>query len=81
MKESEEIKELLIEIRDGQQEYLTAYREVTRRSLELQQQAVMRQEQIGKLYRRVILTAAIVVIFTVIIIIYLLSTLRQSSLL
>jgi hypothetical protein len=76
MNDSEEIKDLLIEIRDVQREHLTAYREVTQRSLELQQQAVIRQEQIGKLYQRVIMTAAILVGFIVIVIIYLLSKFR-----
>ena len=76
MKDSEEIKDLLTEIRDVQREHLSAYREVTQRSLELQEQAVIRQEQIGKLYRRVIMTAAILVGFIVIVIIYLLSKFR-----
>ena len=45
---------LLEEIRDAQREHLAEYRSVTRQSLDLQKQAVMRQEQLGTMYRRVI---------------------------
>lgn len=74
MQESDEIKELLIEIRDVQREQLTEYRKVTQRSLELQQQAVTRQEQIGRLYRRVVVAAAILVVGLVILLIYLMGS-------
>ena len=47
-------RKLLEEIRDAQREHLSEYRSVTRQSLDLQKQAVMRQEQLGGLYRRVI---------------------------
>ena len=47
-------RKLLEEIRDAQREHLAEYRSVTRQSLDLQKQAVMRQEQLGGLYRRVI---------------------------
>ena len=76
MQESGEIKELLIEIRDVQREHLAEYRKVTQRSLDLQQQAVTRQQQLGSLYRRVVLACAILVIFVVVIIIYLMGRLR-----
>jgi hypothetical protein len=59
MGETDEIKALLAEIRDTQREYLAEYREVTRRSLELQQQAVKRQEQLGRLYRRVVVAGGV----------------------
>ena len=76
MRESDEIKGLLTELRDVQREHLAEYRKVTQRSLELQQQAVTRQEQLGNLYRRVLAAGAILVIFIVIIIVYLLGRLR-----
>lgn len=56
----DKIQELLTEIRDAQREHLAEYRSVTRQSLELQRQAVQRQEQLGRTYQRVILTGGIV---------------------
>ena len=47
-------RKLLEEIRDAQREHLAEYRSVTRQSLDLQKQAVTRQEQLGTMYRRVI---------------------------
>ena len=47
-------RKLLEEIRDAQREHLAEYRSVTRQSLDLQKQAVTRQEQLGVMYRRVI---------------------------
>ena len=54
MEGGDEIRQLLREIRDAQREQLAEYRRVTERSLELQQRAVARQEQIGHLYRRLV---------------------------
>jgi hypothetical protein len=71
MRESDEIKELLAELRDVQREHLEEYRKVTQQSLELQRQAVARQEQLGKLYRRVLTAGAALIVFIVIVIIYL----------
>ncbi len=76
MREPDEIKELLAELRDVQREHLEEYRKVTRQSLELQQQAVARQEQLGNLYRRVLAAGAALVAFIVVIIVYLLWRLR-----
>lgn len=50
----EATKKLLEEIRDAQREHLAEYKSVTRQSLDLQKQAVTRQEQLGVMYRRVI---------------------------
>lgn len=75
MRESDEIKELLTEIRDVQRDHLTEYRKVTQHSLELQQQAVTRQEQLGTLYRRVVAACAVLVVCIVIIIVYLMGRL------
>lgn len=62
MRESDDIKELLVEIRDVQREHLAEYRKVTQRSLELQQQAVTRQEQLGSLYRRVVVAGGLLIL-------------------
>ena len=53
-------RRLLEEIRDAQREHLAEYKAVTRQTLELQKQAVMRQEQLGAMYRRVIAAGAVV---------------------
>jgi len=55
MDSEEEIRQLLRDIRDAQREHLAEYRRVAERSLELQQRAVARQEQMGHLYRRLVL--------------------------
>jgi hypothetical protein len=50
---------LLVEIRDLQREHLEEYRRVTQESLELSRKAVRRQEQIGRLYQRVVAVGAV----------------------
>jgi hypothetical protein len=62
---------LLVEIRDIQREHLEEYRHVTRESLELQRQAVKRQEQIGRLYQRVVAVGALVLLGLVLFLVYL----------
>jgi hypothetical protein len=59
----ERTHELLEEIRDVQREQLAEYRRVTAQSLDLQQRAVARQQEVGGLYRRVVfLGGALVVV-------------------
>ena len=70
MPESDEVKELLTQIRDLQREQLANYQQVTQRSLELQQQAVTRQEQLGKLYKKVVLAGSILVLLLVLLLVY-----------
>jgi ABC-type Na+ transport system ATPase subunit NatA len=53
---------LLAEIRDLQREHLEQYRRVTQEQLELQRQAVRRQEQISRLYQRVVTVGALVLV-------------------
>ena len=53
-------RKLLEEIRDTQREHLAEYRSVTQRSLDLQKQAVVRQEQLGAMYRMVIVVGGVV---------------------
>ena len=45
---------LLEEIRDAQRDHLAEYRRVTQQSLDLQQRAVDRQQELGRLYRRIV---------------------------
>ena len=77
MKEPDEISELLREIRDIHTEHLNEYKRVTQRSLELQERAVERQENIGRLYVRVILASAILVLGIIALIIYAISFLPK----
>ena len=70
MAESNEIKDLLTEIRDQQREQLAEYRQVTQRSLELQQQAVTRQKQLGNLYRGVVVAGAVLILLMVLLLVY-----------
>jgi len=76
MQDSDEIKKILIEIRDAQLEQLAEYRKVTQRSLELQQRAVTRQEQLGRLYRMVVLVGALLIVPLIVLLVYLLGRLR-----
>ena len=76
MQDSDEIKKLLIEIRDAQVEQLAEYRKVTQRSLELQQRAVNRQEQMSKLYRMVLLVGSVLIVILLLVLVYLLRLVR-----
>ena len=72
MERDDETRRLLREIRDAQREQLAEYRRVTERSLELQQRAVTRQEQIGHLYRRLLLVVGVLVAALLVLLVYLL---------
>ena len=61
MEADEHTHRLLEEIRDAQREHLAEYRRVTRQSLELQQRAVARQEQISLIYKRIVLLGGVLV--------------------
>lgn len=65
-------RKLLEEIRDAQREHLAEYRNVTRQSLDLQKQAVMRQEQLGGMYRRVIAVGGAVSLVLLVLLVFLL---------
>lgn len=56
---SDEISRLLIEIRDIQRDHFDEYRRVTAEQLNLTRQAVERQEQHARLYRRAVLCCAV----------------------
>ena len=62
MNEEDDVRQLLREIRDAQRENLAEYRRVTQQSLELQQRAVARQEQVSALYRRVVFVGGALVL-------------------
>jgi hypothetical protein len=61
MEDQSRVEKLLEEILDVQRQHLEQYKNVTKRSLELQQTAVARQEQIGKIYRIALVVSAVVV--------------------
>jgi cytochrome c-type biogenesis protein CcmH/NrfG len=63
---------LLEEIRDAQRDHLAEYRRVTQQSLELQQRAVARQEQVSQLYKRVVLLGGVLVAALLSLLLYLL---------
>ena len=67
-----ESTQLLREIRDAQREHLAEYRRVTQQSLELQQDAVKRQAQLGGLYRQVLMVGGSVAIVLLVLLIFLL---------
>ncbi len=72
MEDQSRVETLLEEIRDAQRESLEEYKRVTSQSLELQQKAVNRQEQLGKTYRYALIASAILVVGIVILIFYVL---------
>jgi hypothetical protein len=69
----DEIRQLLREIRDTQREQLAEYRRMAERSIELQQRAVARQEQIGQSSRRLIGVGGILVVALLALLVYLLA--------
>jgi CHASE3 domain sensor protein len=73
MDSDNEIRQLLKDIRDTQREHLAEYRRVTERSLDLQQRAVTRQEQIGNMYRRLLIVVGGLVAALLVLLVYLLA--------
>jgi cytochrome c-type biogenesis protein CcmH/NrfG len=72
MDADDQTRKLLEEIRDAQREHLAEYRRVTQQSLELQQRAVARQEQVGVIYKRIVLLGGIMVAALLTLLVYLL---------
>src|SRR6266508_1858219 len=69
------IMQLLRDILDAEREHLAESRRVTERSLELQQRAVAQQEQVSRLYRRLVLVggglvAVLLAVFIYLVLIY-----------
>ena len=73
MENADEIRKLLQEIRDVEREHLAEYRRVTTLSLELQQRAVARQEQFGRISRLVFLIGGLVAAALLALLVYLLA--------
>ena len=65
MEQSDNQQRLLIEIRDILREQLEEYRRVTSQSLEYQRRAVLRQEQLGRLYKFALVGVVLVVVAAV----------------
>jgi hypothetical protein len=72
MDSDEPTRKLLEEIRDVGREHLAEYRRVTQESLELQRRAVGRQEQIGGVYRRVLIVGGGLFLILMVLLLYLL---------
>jgi len=72
MEADEETRRLLTEIRDSLREQAAEYRRVTQQSLELQQRAVGRQEQISRIYKRFVAIGAVLVAALLGLLVYLL---------
>jgi ferric-dicitrate binding protein FerR (iron transport regulator) len=70
--DDERTHRLLEEIRDAQREHLAEYRRVTQQSLELQQRAVSRQAELGRLYRRIVVLGGSLIVVLMALLIYLL---------
>ncbi len=68
---------LLEEIRDAQREHLAEYRRVTQLSLDLQQRAVGRQQELGRLYKRIVLLGGGLVVLLMGLLLYLLARWSQ----
>lgn len=62
MEDNDQVRQLLQEILAVQREHLAVHKRVTAQSLELQQRAVARQEQVSGLYRRVVLVGGILLV-------------------
>lgn len=61
MDASEEVLDLLRELRDVQREHLQEYKAFATRALAIQEETVARQASIAVLYKRVLVVAAVVV--------------------
>jgi len=74
MSESDDqTRRLLEEIRDLQRDQLAEYRRVTQQSLDLQKRAVDRQQQLGRLYSRVVGLGGGLALVLIILLVYLLT--------
>jgi CHASE3 domain sensor protein len=70
--DTDEIGRLLKESLDTQREHLAEYRRVTERSLDLQQRAVARQEQMVQVYRKLLIIGGGLVSILLMLLVYLL---------
>ena len=72
MEPEDRTEKLLEEIRDAQREHLAEYRRVTQQSLDLQQRAVDRQQELGRLYRRIVMFGGLLFVVLMVLLLYLL---------
>jgi len=72
MEADDHTQRLLEEICDVQREHLAEYRRVTQQLLELQQRAVARQEQVGVIYKRIVLIGGVMIAALLTLLMYLL---------
>ena len=72
MEADERTHRLLEEVRDSQREYLAEYRRVTQQALDLQQRAFARQEQVGLVFKRIVLLGGVMVAALMSLLLYLL---------
>lgn len=73
MENEGEIRQLLQQLLEVEREHLAEYKRVTERSLELQERAVGRQEQYGRISRRVFLFGGLAVAALLILLVWLLA--------
>ncbi len=72
MDHSEEILQVLREMRDAQRQHLEEYRKTATRSMEIQEQSVQRQIQAVRIYKRALAAGSVLIIGIVALLIYLL---------
>ena len=71
--EGEDDRKILTEIRDLQREHLAEYRKVSEEALQIQRNALARQELIAGVYRRVVVIGGVMVLALTIFLVYLLA--------
>jgi cytochrome c-type biogenesis protein CcmH/NrfG len=67
----EEIRRLVRDLLDAQREQLAESRHVSERSLELQERAILQQEELRRLYRRLVLVGGSLVVVLLAVFVYL----------
>jgi ferric-dicitrate binding protein FerR (iron transport regulator) len=73
MEPDDRTRRLLEEIRDAQRQHLAEFRRVTQQSLDLQQRAVDRQQELSRLYRRILLFGGVLLVALMALLLYLLA--------
>ena len=67
----EDIRRLVRDLLDAQREQLAESRRVSERSLELQERAILQQEELRRLYRRLVLVGGSLVVVLLAVFVYL----------
>ena len=71
--EGDDDRKILNEIRDLQREHLAEYRKVSEEALQIQRNALARQELIAGVYRRVVVLGGVMVLALTVLLVYLLA--------